>query len=167
MSEHEAGPHLILKTRQQHGMSASVSRQLLRPVHSTEVPRHRPLVVRQQYPHIVDMESSWPNKSFIFSGGRGGNRTHNPRLRRPVLYPIELLARCTSIVTLNVARPERQDHLHGPTSTRISLSALRLLMLQTHSSNRSGAPARHPTILRMLRNKRWLRDHSHRPRVLA
>src|SRR5580658_2866283 len=25
-------------------------------------------------------------------GGRGGNRTHNPRLRRPVLYPIELLA---------------------------------------------------------------------------
>ena len=26
------------------------------------------------------------------NGGRGGNRTHNPRLRRPVLYPIELLA---------------------------------------------------------------------------
>src|SRR5208283_2231822 len=26
-------------------------------------------------------------------GRRGGNRTHNPRLRRPVLYPIELLAR--------------------------------------------------------------------------
>ena len=25
-------------------------------------------------------------------GRRGGNRTHNPRLRRPVLYPIELLA---------------------------------------------------------------------------
>ena len=27
-----------------------------------------------------------------YSGGRGGDRTHNPRLRRPVLYPIELLA---------------------------------------------------------------------------
>ncbi len=31
------------------------------------------------------------------SGGRGGNRTHNPRLRRPVLYPIELLARILSL----------------------------------------------------------------------
>jgi hypothetical protein len=39
-------------------------------------------------------------------GGRGGNRTHNPRLRRPVLYPIELLARgCASaIVTVTAAR---------------------------------------------------------------
>ena len=25
-------------------------------------------------------------------GGRGGDRTHNPELRRLVLYPIELLA---------------------------------------------------------------------------
>ena len=34
-----------------------------------------------------------PRKSLICKGGRrGGNRTHNPRLRRPVLYPIELLA---------------------------------------------------------------------------
>src|ERR1035441_6412619 len=33
------------------------------------------------------------SKSLILNGGRGGNRTHNPRLRRPVLYPIELLAR--------------------------------------------------------------------------
>ena len=33
--------------------------------------------------------------------GEAGNRTHNPRLRRPVLYPIELLARNSSIVTLN------------------------------------------------------------------
>ena len=31
--------------------------------------------------------------SLNLNGGRGGNRTHNPRLRRPVLYPIELLAR--------------------------------------------------------------------------
>lgn len=30
--------------------------------------------------------------------GRGGDRTHNPRLRRPVLYPIELLARVLPIV---------------------------------------------------------------------
>jgi hypothetical protein len=30
--------------------------------------------------------------AHCLSGGRGGNRTHNPRLRRPVLYPIELLA---------------------------------------------------------------------------
>jgi hypothetical protein len=28
----------------------------------------------------------------MMNGGRGGNRTHNHRLRRPVLYPIELLA---------------------------------------------------------------------------
>ena len=30
--------------------------------------------------------------SGVRYGRRGGNRTHNPRLRRPVLYPIELLA---------------------------------------------------------------------------
>jgi len=29
---------------------------------------------------------------MILNGGRGGDRTHNHRLRRPVLYPIELLA---------------------------------------------------------------------------
>ena len=29
---------------------------------------------------------------LVLNGGRGGNRTHNIRLRRPVLYPIELLA---------------------------------------------------------------------------
>ena len=33
---------------------------------------------------------------LIINGGRGGNRTHNPRLRRPVLYPIELLAHASS-----------------------------------------------------------------------
>jgi hypothetical protein len=31
-------------------------------------------------------------KCLILNGRRGGDRTHNPRLRRPVLYPIELLA---------------------------------------------------------------------------
>jgi hypothetical protein len=31
-------------------------------------------------------------KLLIINGRRGGDRTHNPRLRRPVLYPIELLA---------------------------------------------------------------------------
>ena len=31
-------------------------------------------------------------KALILNGGRGGDRTHNHRLRRPVLYPIELLA---------------------------------------------------------------------------
>ena len=36
--------------------------------------------------------------------GRGGNRTHNPRLRRPVLYPIELLARDSFIVAATAAR---------------------------------------------------------------
>src|SRR5258708_7325948 len=30
---------------------------------------------------------------FVEVGGRGGNRTHNPQLRRLMLYPIELLAR--------------------------------------------------------------------------
>ena len=34
-------------------------------------------------------------------GRRGGDRTHNPRLRRPVLYPIELLAHALLIVALN------------------------------------------------------------------
>ena len=40
------------------------------------------------------------------NGRRGGNRTHNPRLRRPVLYPIELLAHaihCSCEVTDSVA----------------------------------------------------------------
>jgi integrase len=36
-------------------------------------------------------------KLLILNGRRGGNRTHNPRLRRPVLYPIELLARVFSL----------------------------------------------------------------------
>ena len=29
---------------------------------------------------------------FVFIGGRHGIRTHDPRLRRPVLYPTELTA---------------------------------------------------------------------------
>src|SRR5580704_13358333 len=43
----------------------------------------------------VRRDRSWHGnlKLLILNGGRGGNRTHNPRLRRPVLYPIELLAR--------------------------------------------------------------------------
>jgi hypothetical protein len=44
--------------------------------------------------------STWNKGKWGFGGRRGGDRTHNPRLRRPVLYPIELLAR-VSIVTLN------------------------------------------------------------------
>ena len=40
----------------------------------------------------VVQEQAKQGNSFIFYGGRGGDRTHNPRLRRPVLYPIELLA---------------------------------------------------------------------------
>jgi hypothetical protein len=31
-------------------------------------------------------------------GGRGGDRTHNPELRRLVLYPIELLARACRVL---------------------------------------------------------------------
>ena len=41
------------------------------------------------------------------NGRRGGNRTHNPRLRRPVLYPIELLARASLIVAVTAARRTR------------------------------------------------------------
>jgi hypothetical protein len=36
-------------------------------------------------------------KLLILNGRRGGDRTHNPRLRRPVLYPIELLAHVLSL----------------------------------------------------------------------
>ena len=35
--------------------------------------------------------------SYSKNGRRGGDRTHNPRLRRPVLYPIELLAHAFSL----------------------------------------------------------------------
>jgi hypothetical protein len=35
--------------------------------------------------------------SPVKNGGRGGDRTHNHRLRRPVLYPIELLARIVAL----------------------------------------------------------------------
>ena len=34
-----------------------------------------------------------PRRSRCYSSGRGGTRTHYPRLRRPVLYPDELRAR--------------------------------------------------------------------------
>ena len=34
------------------------------------------------------------------SGRQGGARTRNPRLRRPVLYPVELLAHAYFIVAL-------------------------------------------------------------------
>ena len=40
-------------------------------------------------------------KELILNGRRGGDRTHNPRLRRPVLYPIELLARCGCLFHCN------------------------------------------------------------------
>ena len=42
-------------------------------------------------------ESATPLESI---GRQGGARTHNPRLRRPVLYPVELLAHSFFIVTL-------------------------------------------------------------------
>jgi hypothetical protein len=55
------------------------------------------------------------SRSYRLSGRRGGNRTHNPRLRRPVLYPIELLARDSSIVTLNdhAGKSRLLDHRSG------------------------------------------------------
>jgi hypothetical protein len=41
----------------------------------------------------LKIKKGWPDRNpIILSGRRGGDRTHNPRLRRPVLYPIELLA---------------------------------------------------------------------------
>ena len=33
----------------------------------------------------------YPRKTLIFSGDSGGIRTHDLRLRRPLLYPAELL----------------------------------------------------------------------------
>ena len=46
------------------------------------------------FPHskIKQFPKAMP-ELLTLSGRRGGDRTHNPRLRRPVLYPIELLAR--------------------------------------------------------------------------
>jgi CheY-like chemotaxis protein len=43
---------------------------------------------------LIICRSLWTTMDFsaLKYGRRGGNRTHNPRLRRPVLYPIELLA---------------------------------------------------------------------------
>ena len=50
------------------------------------------------FPHskIKNLKLDMP-KLLILNGRRGGDRTHNPRLRRPVLYPIELLARAVSL----------------------------------------------------------------------
>lgn len=52
-------------------------------------------------------------------GGRGGNRTHNIRLRRPVLYPIELLAQ-----TLGTALLYRLVSFH-------SVDELRCVLMMT------------------------------------
>lgn len=51
--------------------------------------------LRRQTPGLMlfSIEGNWRKSMILKAGGRGGNRTHNPRLRRPVLYPIELLAR--------------------------------------------------------------------------
>ena len=44
-------------------------------------------------------EELW-KKWFIGDGALGGNRTHDPRLRRPILYPTELRAqKCLKIKT--------------------------------------------------------------------
>ena len=44
-------------------------------------------------------EEVW-QKWFIGDGALGGNRTHDPRLRRPILYPTELRAqKCLKIKT--------------------------------------------------------------------
>ncbi len=45
-------------------------------------------------------------------GGRGGDRTHNPELRRLVLYPIELLARSVS-VTIVAGALRKREFLRG------------------------------------------------------
>ena len=41
---------------------------------------------------VFDDDKSMNFMHLPIFGRRGGNRTHNPRLRRPVLYPVELLA---------------------------------------------------------------------------
>ncbi len=45
---------------------------------------------------------------LVLNGRRGGDRTHNPRLRRPVLYPIELLAR-SLLILLSSGRRAHQE----------------------------------------------------------
>jgi hypothetical protein len=42
-------------------------------------------------------------------GGRGGDRTHNPQLRRLMLYPIELLAHAICNQQLNMFIVEHRN----------------------------------------------------------
>ena len=61
---------------------------------------------------VPPAEAERLREHFYFQfGRRGGNRTHNPRLRRPVLYPIELLAPLFTIVAGMLTRPFRIQYL--------------------------------------------------------
>ena len=60
------------------------------------------------------------SKLLILNGRRGGNRTHNPRLRRPVLYPIELLAHALAVSEMTVR--------HSPDSSLSGLPRAKSLM---------------------------------------
>ena len=71
-------------------------------------------------PHSGEtQETLYLCKLLITIGGRGGNRTHNIRLRRPVLYPIELLAQ-----TLGTALLYRLVSFH-------SVDELRCILMMT------------------------------------
>ena len=57
---------------------------------------------------------SFPSRGSPFSGtcrcGRGENRTHYPRLRRPVLYPSELRARVNEGALYAAPGPAKSSH---------------------------------------------------------
>ena len=58
-----------------------------------QLPRRRPRWPPPKSPTNLNRRRvGETDNPFILNGGRGGDRTHNHRLRRPVLYPIELLA---------------------------------------------------------------------------
>ncbi len=87
------------------------------------------------------------------NGRRGRARTCNPRLRRPVLYPVELLARIFFIVTLlRLRRAQRSPQAHpqryaarcSGNPARLSQTSHKLshrLWSPVRSARRSGTPA--------------------------
>ena len=60
-------------------------------------------------------------------GGRGGDRTHNPELRRLVLYPIELLARACPVLIVAGSRGFGLQKLVEPSLRQDPYCAIRRL----------------------------------------
>ncbi len=82
-----------------------------------KLPRRRPRSGSPQNPPQARPTAKQKSPKLLnLNGRRGGNRTHNPRLRRPVLYPIELLARMGPC-----GEERRQIHCSGNSGAEHSL----------------------------------------------